>query len=369
MTAHIDNYYNGTGDCAITECSNGTIDAMAPQQGSTAGSVESLCECDLLVIGAGPTGLYATYYAGFRGLEVCLVDANDTVGGQITALFPDKVIRDVAGFSEVTGAELVDALVGQASSAHPHYHLGVVANELGRTDGSFTVSLSDGTIVRADRILLTVGLGGFRPRLLPAGAGWTDRGLQYRVEPLESYRNRDVVIVGGGDSALDWALHLESVASTVALVHHRNEFRAHPSTVTDVEASSVRIMRNSRVAKLVGDEHLEQVIVTSAGENTTIPASILIAALGMVADLGPLRGWGIELVGQRIKVDPTMETSVPGIFAAGDVVDRPAKVRLITVGFGEAATAVNHLASQLQPNAGVFPGHSTDIPSGRHQPL
>lgn len=368
MTARTDSQPNCPAlDSFVSQRADGSVGAVTPPFGRTA-SDGSRCECDLLVIGAGPTGLYATYYAGFRGLSVCVVDANDAVGGQITALFPDKVIRDVAGFAEITGAELVDALTHQASSARPHYHLGVVANELRHTDNGFEVTLSEGTVIRAARILLTVGLGNYRPRPLPAGVGWEDRGLQYRVEPLESYRDRDVVIVGGGDSALDWALHLEPVAATVTLVHHRNEFRAHPRTVADVEASTVRIERNSRITELVGGERLEQIVTTSGGVKTTIPSSILIAALGMVADLGPLRGWGVELVGQRIHVDPSMETSVPGIYAAGDVVERPAKVRLITVGFGEAATAVNHLAAQLQPNADVFPGHSTDTPSTQLRP-
>lgn len=369
MTAHSDSRLSGTTECSFGKGGKATNGAVASPDAEMVASDDVSCRCDLLVIGAGPTGLYATYYAGFRSLEVCVVDANESVGGQITAMFPDKVIRDVAGFAEITGAQLVDALFRQASSALPHYHLGVVADELERTDNCFKVTLSDGTVVQAARILLTVGLGNYRPRPLPAGAGWRDRGLQYQVDRLDSYREHDVVIVGGGDSALDWALHLESIAATVTVVHHRDEFRAHPSTVTEVEASSVRILRNSRVTELIGDERLEQVVVTSAGKNTAIPASFLIPALGMIADLGSLRNWGFELAGQRIKVNPTMETNVPGIYAAGDVVERPAKVRLITVGFGEAATAVNHLAPQLHPNTEVFPGHSTDAPLTERRPV
>jgi thioredoxin reductase len=318
-------------------------------------------DTDLLIIGAGPTGLYAAYYAGFRGLRVAVVDSLPELGGQITAMYPEKAILDVAGFPSVKGRDLVDGLVAQASTAHPTYHLDRTARTLRHGDDHVVVGLDDGSEVSAGALLITAGIGKFSPRPLPAGEGWLGRGMEFFVPSFQPYAGKDVVIVGGGDSAFDWALHLEPVARSVALVHRRDAFRAHQRTVEAVRDSSVEIITRAQVTALRGEATLEEVEVTVDGEEPrAMPAQALVAALGFIADLGPLQEWGIEVQKRHVVVGPSMQTSLPRVFAAGDITEYPGKVRLIAVGFGEAATAVNNAAVAIDPTAHVFPGHSSE---------
>ena len=317
-------------------------------------------ECDLLIIGAGPTGLFAAYYAGFRGHRVVIVDSLPELGGQITAMYPEKQIFDVAGFPSVKGRDLVDGLVEQAGTGDPTYVLDRTASTLESDDDGVTVGLDDGSTVRAGAVLITAGIGKFSPRPLPAGEGWLGRGLEFFVPSFAPYAGKDVVIVGGGDSAFDWALHLEPIAQSVALVHRRDAFRAHERTVQQVRDSSVEIITKAQVTALNGDDLLESVEITIGDEKTTRPAQAVVAALGFIADLGPVQEWGIEVLKRHIVVDPSMQTNLPRVFAAGDVTEYPGKVRLIAVGFGEAATAVNNATVAIDPSAKVFPGHSSD---------
>ncbi|HYH35833.1 MAG TPA: NAD(P)/FAD-dependent oxidoreductase [Nocardioides sp.] len=318
-------------------------------------------DTDVLIIGAGPTGLYAAYYAGFRGLRVAVVDSLPELGGQITAMYPEKAILDVAGFPTVKGKELVAGLVAQASSARPEYHLDRTATTLQHHGDSVTVGLDDGTKISAGAVLITAGIGKFSPRPLPAGEGWLGRGLEFFVPSFQPYVDKDVVIVGGGDSAFDWALHLEPVARSVALVHRRDAFRAHARTVQAVRESSVEIITRAQVTALRGDPTVETVEISVDGEEPTErPAQAVVAALGFIADLGPLQEWGIAVEKRHVLVSPSMQTSLERVFAAGDITEYPGKVRLIAVGFGEAATAVNNAAVAIDPSAHVFPGHSSE---------
>ncbi|GAB7003898.1 NAD(P)/FAD-dependent oxidoreductase [Nocardioides sp. AN3] len=317
-------------------------------------------DADLLVIGAGPTGLFATYYAGFRGLRVAVADSLPELGGQITAMYPEKQIFDVAGFPAVKGRDLVEALVEQAATAEPTYLLGRTATGLTERGDSLVVTFDDGTVVVAAAVLITAGIGKFTPRPLPAGDGWLGRGLEFFVPSFAPYAGKDVIIVGGGDTAFDWAMHLEPIASSVTLVHRRDAFRAHERTVAAVRASSVEILTPAEVTALHGDRGVEEVDLRVAGEPVTRKAQAVIAALGFVADLGPLQAWGIETAKRHVVVDQAMRTSFSRVFAAGDVTEYPGKVRLIAVGFGEAATAVNNAAAVIDPTAHVFPGHSSE---------
>lgn len=321
----------------------------------------SRVETDLVVVGAGPTGLFTAYYAGFRGLRVAIVDSLPELGGQVTAMYPEKLIHDVAGFPAVKGRDLVAGLVAQAHSAEPVLLLGRTATTLDEDAAGVTVGLDDGTSVRAGAVVVTAGIGTFSPRPLPSGEEWVGRGVAYFVPDFEVYRGKDVLVVGGGDSAFDWAQHLEPVASSVTLVHRRDVFRAHRRTVEQVQASSVRILTRAQVVELRGGEHLECAVVRcDDAPDLELPCQGVVAALGFVADLGPIQGWGLTTERRHVVVDQSMRTNRRRVFAAGDVAEYPGKVRLIAVGFGEAATAVNNAAVVLDPGAHVFPGHSSD---------
>ena len=315
-------------------------------------------ELDLLIIGAGPVGLYAAYYAGFRGLSVGVVDSLPELGGQITAMYPEKDILDVAGFPVVKGKDLVAGLVEQAATADPTYLLGRTATDLAcdEAGGTVTVTFDDGEAVVAKAVIITAGIGKFSPRPLPAADGWTGDGVAFFVPSFEGYVGKDVVIVGGGDSAFDWALALEPLATSVTLVHRRDAFRAHQATVDKVMASSTRIITNANVAEIIGNGSVTEVVIehVKTKETETIPAQAI------VADLGPIQKWGLETDKRHIVVDSSTATNLPRVFAAGDITDYPGKVRLIAVGFGEAATAVNNAAVAINPDAHLFPGHSSE---------
>jgi thioredoxin reductase len=322
---------------------------------------------DLLIVGAGPVGLYGAYYAGARGLRVAVIDSLSEPGGQVAALYPEKKIFDVAGLPAVRGRDLVAALVEQAAQYEPVYLLGQQAQALDRhAAADLTVTTSAGTAIRCGAVVVTGGIGTFTPRPLPAGTSHLGRGLSYFVTDPGAYAGAAVVIAGGGDSALDWALTLEPIAASVTLVHRRDAFRAHAGTVAAVRASRVRIITRAELAELHGDTALERVTIRTAGDagpaDEELPCSAVVAALGFTANLGPLRAWGAELHDNRhLVVDSAMRTSVPGLYAAGDITDYEGKVRLISVGFGEVATAVNNAAVHLDPLAALFPGHSTDL--------
>ncbi|MFJ4772226.1 NAD(P)/FAD-dependent oxidoreductase [Streptomyces uncialis] len=316
---------------------------------------------DLLIIGAGPTGLYAAYYAGFRGMSVAVADALPEVGGQIAALYPEKLIFDVAGFPAVRGQELVDRLAEQAGRWNPVLLLGHGVTELDDTGGGILATTDAGTRITAGAVLVCGGIGNFIPRELPVGSEYLGRGLRYFVPRLDELAGQDVVVVGGGDSALDWALSLEPIASSVTLVHRRTRFRAHERTVEQVHASSVRVLTPCEVHKVSGDGQVSEVVVSAPDDELiTLPAQAVVAALGFIADLGPIERWGLDLRRRRILVDPTMRTSRERVFAAGDIADYDGRVGLISIGFGEAALAVNHIATVLDPARSITPGHSTD---------
>ena len=318
-------------------------------------------QTDLLIIGAGPTGLYAAYYAGFRGLKVAVVDSLPELGGQITAMYPEKAILDVAGFPTIKGRDLVAGLVEQAQTADPAYFLDRTAMTLTHDGERVVVGLDDGTQIDAGAVMITAGIGKFSPRALPAGEGWVGRGLEFFVPSFAPYVGKDVVIVGGGDSAFDWAQHLEPIAASVTLVHRRDAFRAHERTVAAVRASSVEIITRAQVSAVRGGAGVEEVEITVDGqEPTTRPAQAVVAALGFIADLGALQTWGITTEKRHVVVDSAMRTNLDRVFAAGDITEYPGKVRLIAVGFGEAATAVNNAAVKIDPTAHVFPGHSSE---------
>ena len=343
---------------------DGSRPDSARSDGAHAGGADQ--HVDVLIVGAGPVGLFGAYYAGVRGLSTAVLDSLPEPGGQITAMYPEKAIFDVAGFPAIRGRELVQNLVDQAAPFSPGYLLDQQAVGLerggGPADGAggFVVTTSAGRRVRARSIIVTGGIGTFTPRPLPTGEELLGHGVVHFVPKPAEYSGLDVVIVGGGDSAVDWALLLEPIAKTVSLVHRRAAFRAHPHSVEVMAESSVRVVTDAQVAAVLGDP-VTGVQVSVAGELETLPCDRLVAALGFIANLGPLLDWGLQIVQRRhIVVDTTMATSVPGVYAAGDICEYEGKVRLIATGFGEVATAVNNAVRFMDPEASVFPGHLSD---------
>jgi ferredoxin/flavodoxin---NADP+ reductase len=315
---------------------------------------------DLVIVGAGPVGLFGAYYAGVRTMSTVVLDSLEEAGGQITAMYPEKSIFDVAGFPAIRGRDLVEQLVAQAAPFSPDYQLGQQAVGLERGDGFFAITTSSGQRIECKAIVITGGIGTFTPRPLPTGGEYLGRGLVHFVPDPSVYEGQNVVVVGGGDSAIDWALMLEPIAKSVAVIHRRDQFRAHPHSVELLKASSVRMLTTAQVSQVRGDPFVTEVEIDVAGEVHVLPCEKLVAALGFTANLGPLLEWGIEIRKRNIVVDTLGQTTVPGIYAAGDIVDYPGKVKLIATGFGEVATAINNAAAFLNPDVSAFPGHLSD---------
>jgi len=320
---------------------------------------------DVAVVGAGPVGLFGAFYAGLRGLSVAVVDSLPEPGGQVSALYPEKVIRDVAGFPAVRGRDLIRALVEQFAPFSPAMLLGRQATELiDLAGGGFRIGFADGDGIEAGAVVITGGIGTFTPRALPCGEEFLGRGLSYFVQDPAEFADRRLLVVGGGDSAVDWVDALVPIASGVTLVHRREAFRAHERAIAQVLAGPAVVRTNTVVEELRGPGRVTEAVLRDVvtGEVDTVGCDHVVAALGFTANLGPLLRWGLEIADRRIVTDQCARTSRPGVFAAGDVCTYDGRVALIAVGFGEAATAVNHAAAWLDPTASTFPGHSTDTP-------
>ncbi|MGW7413460.1 NAD(P)/FAD-dependent oxidoreductase [Streptomyces sp. NPDC054863] len=316
---------------------------------------------DVAVVGAGPAGLYAAYCAGFRGLSSVIVDALPEPGGQIAALYPEKKIYDVAGHVAVRGRELTDQLVSQAAPFDPYYLLGRTAASLKQNEGGgWEIGLEGGGRVHAGAVVIAAGLGRSVPRTLPCLSPYRGRGVAHHVPRLEEHRDRDVVIVGGGDSAVDWALALAPIARSVTVVHRRSAFRAHEYSVKQMYAADIRVVTDAQVAACEGAEFLEEVRVRVGDDQLVLPAQAVVTALGFITSLGPIADWGIQLENRQITVDRAMRTNLPRVYAIGDICTYQGRVPLISVGFGEAAAAANHALVELRPGARLAPEHSTD---------
>jgi ferredoxin/flavodoxin---NADP+ reductase len=324
---------------------------------------------DITIIGGGPTGLFAAFYAGMRGVTARIVDALPELGGQLVALYPEKYIFDVAGFPKILAKDLVRNLVEQASQFHPDLQLNQRVISLEEDGGHFVlVTETDRLPTRA--IVIAAGIGAFAPRRLPAptAEAWYDRGIYDRVTVPERFRGQRVLIVGGGDSAFDWAHHLLDVARSVTLVHRSDRFRAHDATVAAVRAAQAGGRLAIHTFHELASVHGENGRVTSAvlkdikaKSERPIEVDVILPMLGFHSDLGAIAEWGLNLVNHEIVVAPTMDTGRPGIYAAGDVTAYPGKLKLIATGFGEASTAVNQAVHWIYPEKKVNPGHSSNM--------
>lgn len=327
---------------------------------------------DITIIGAGPTGLFAAFYAGMRQARTQIIDSLEEAGGALTAIYPEKFIYDVAGFPKILAKDFVAQMYLQGMRDKPAIRLNEEVLGLERLDdGILKLTTSKGE--RFSRtVIVCAGVGAFEPKRLeaPGVRELEGRGVHYFAKRVEDFRDKDVVIVGGGDSAVDWAITLEPVAKSLRVIH-RSRFRAHEATVKELEESSVQLhFPGFEISKAYAgaDGRLESVTFRHiTGEDPiTVPAQELIVAIGFLADLGPLKTWGFELQKNQIVVDKiTMETNIPGVFAAGDICWYPAKFKLIATGAAEAVTAINHAVTFFDPKARLDPGHSTNIMAAR----
>ncbi len=323
---------------------------------------------DIIVIGAGPAGLFAAFYTGMRDLTVRLIDALPEPGGQLTALYPEKYIYDVAGLPKVLAKDLVRAQMEQLAPFKPVFTLGDRAERLEQSGAGWMVTTASGKQYEAAAVIIAGGLGAFEPRKLTAEgvSRFEGKGLTYAVRDLEEYRGKRVLIIGGGDSAVDWVLMLKGIAKEVTLIHRRNSFRAHAASTNQMihaaEAGEVTILTPYELERLGGEIRLEQAVIfnNTTKETRTLAVDAVISMVGYLSKLGPIASWGLELQGERIQVSPTMETNLPGVFAIGDIAVYPGKLKLIVTGYGEAAIAANHAAVVANPELKVEPGHSSD---------
>lgn len=330
---------------------------------------------DIVIIGAGPVGLFAVHQCGMMNLSCQVIETLPHVGGQCAALYPEKPIYDIPGFPSVAAGDLIDRLARQAAPFDPVYHLGQTVTAIaGSAETGFTVTTDAGTAITCRAVLIAAGGGRFGPNRPPLDglAGYEGTGVFYSVPRKEDFRNRRVVIAGGGDSAVDWALALADIAASVAVVHRRPRFRAAPEATarlqTLAETGAVDLVVPYQLAGLVGDGRtLSGVTVkTLKGDQRTLEADVLLPFFGLAMDPGPIAEWGVVMDHGHVRVDPlTMETDRPGLFAIGDIATHPAKLKLILSGFAEAALATHHAFAHARPGEAHHFEYSTSrgVPS------
>jgi thioredoxin reductase (NADPH) len=350
------------------------IHAIPKERISEMGKKEAPEIFDITFVGAGPTGLFGAFYAGLREMSVKVIDALPQPGGQLITLYPEKMIYDTPGFPEILAKDLVANLSKQASHWNPAWALGERAENLyqesaqdTKTDESYWVIETDKAHHYTRTVVIAAGIGAFHPIRLKndSVAQFEGKGVEYLVRELDDYTGKRVIIVGGGDSAVDWALALEPLAEQVTLIHRREGFRCHDSSVNKLMESSVDVKVFFELREVQGNSRLERALIfdNRTQDETTLEVDAAILALGFKADLGPIRSWGIETIGRRyVRVSSKMETNLSGVYAAGDVAlqEELDPLNLIVVGYGQVTVAVNYAYSRIKPGGKVFPGHSSE---------
>ncbi len=319
---------------------------------------------DITIIGGGPTGLFSSFYAGMREMSVKIIDSLPQLGGQLIELYPDKYIYDVGGFPKILAKDFVANLVTQAHYAKPEIILGETALSATR-DGDHFILQTDKGVHLTRTILLTAGIGAFQPRKigLKEEVEFEGTTLHYGIKDLSIFKNQNVVVCGGGDSAVDWSLMLEEIAANVTLVHRRERFTAHETSVNQLMESKVDVKTSRAIKAIEGEAGAVSgvVLADKEGVEEQLAVDHLIVNYGNISSLGPLKEWGLEMDRNSILVNTRMETNIEGIYAAGDITNYDGKVKLIAVGLGEAPIAVNHAKSYIDPKARVQPLHSTSV--------
>lgn len=325
---------------------------------------------DVTIIGGGPTGLFGLFYAGLRQMSAKVIDSLDELGGQLIALYPEKYIYDMPSHARVLAKDLVASMVEQGMQYGATAVLGQQVTTLERREngdgGIWVLGTHKGEQHLTRTVVITAGAGSFAPVKLERTSveEWEGKGIHYFVRDLNRFAGRRVLIVGGGDSAVDWALHLHPIAKSVTVIHRRDKWRAHELSVQELLESPVEVRVWWELEEVCGDDCVREVGIfeNRSNEKHRFECDEIILSLGFKADLGPMRSWGLELKGNSIQVNSRMETNLPGVYAAGDVVNYDGKLKLIATGVGEAAVAVNLAKTVIDPTARLFPGHSTNMP-------
>jgi thioredoxin reductase len=327
---------------------------------------------DITIIGAGPVGLFGAFYAGMRGASCRLIDALPELGGQVTALYPEKYIFDVGGIPKALGKDFVRQCVAQGLQFKPDVQLAqeVIGLREETDEGKSLFLLKTPVAEYASRsVIVAAGIGAFSPRKLPLDDydSWLGRGLFDKVVDPKQFRGQRVMLVGGGDSAFDWAVGLQDVAKSVLMIHRRDGFRAHQATIDQVNglcaAKKMDLRTFWEVKRIHGSGTVSGATIhnSKTKEEEKVELDAIIPLLGFVSNLGDIANWQLQLEKEEIVVNQVMETTRPGIFAAGDIVTYPGKLKLIATGFGEVCTAVNNAVHFCYPNKKMFPGHSSNM--------
>ena len=327
---------------------------------------------DLTIIGGGPVGLFAAFYAGLRHMKTKIIDSLEELGGQLTTLYPEKLIFDVAGFPKILARDLAHQLIQQAMEAAPTISLGETVRHLeaiptpeGTAHPLYRIT-SDKGVHHTKTLIIAAGAGAFSPKKLRIrdAATFEGQGLHYACRSKSVFAGKRVLIVGGGDSAIDWCLNLRDTAEAITLIHRRNQFRAHEDSMRQLQATGIAIHTFCEIQQLESAEgrlvaaHIEN---SQTKEVRRLDVDAVLVQIGFDTSLGPIKEWPLKIERGSIAVNSHMETALPGIFAAGDVAAFDGKLKLIATGFGEAATAVNYCKTRIDPKAKFFPGHSSEM--------
>ncbi len=317
-----------------------------------------MIKTDILIIGAGPTGIFTVFEAGLLKLKCHIIDALPQPGGQLSELYPKKPIYDIPGFPEVLAGDLVHNLIEQSKQFQPGFTLGETAEKIQKLDdGTFIVSTNKGTEHHANAVAIAGGLGSFEPRkpLIEDIEFYENKGVEYFVKDPELFRNKSIVIAGGGDSALDWSIFLSDIAKSVTLIHRRNEFRGALDSVEKVQElkhlGKIKLITPAEVVGLNGAEHLESIDIEENGAHRKIETDYFIPLFGLTPKLGAIATWGLEIEKNAIKVNNSLDyqTNIEGIYAIGDVNTYPGKLKLILCGFHEATLMVQSVYQRMNP--------------------
>lgn len=319
---------------------------------------------DITIIGGGPIGLFGLYYAGLRSARAKIIDSLPELGGQLSALYPEKYIFDVPGFPKVIAKDYVALLKEQALQFEPTVCLDRKVEKLEMTESGIIRLATQQDEHWSKSVIVCAGVGAFMPRTLDIQRldELQNKGVYYFVKDKSIFRDQKVLVIGGGDTAVDWACELTSIARDITLINKFHVWQAHEASVRKMMSGSTKIRMFWELQAVHGENHVEAATIRNnkTGETETLQVESILVNIGFISNLGPITSWGIELEGNGVKVGPQMQTNIPGVYAAGDIASYEGKVKLIATGHGEVATAVNHAKHYIDPKSRVFPGHSTD---------